>query len=236
MRDEFHLTDDEVHVWRMPLGDAARTDLECLRDDEKLRAARFQNERARNEFVQSRAFLRRLLESYGVGPAKEITLNYSANGKPELADASPSLQFNVSHTRELAVFAFTRSCPVGVDVEWLGPTREADGIVSSRFAAEEQAEFAALPEEMKQRGFLQGWTRKEAFIKALGRGLGYNLASFAVTLVGPARLLRVATDAGPVSDWTLADLSFSPNHCAAVAARGKVALSLRGDELPSLSD
>ena len=214
------MRDDEVHVWNMPLVDSALSYIDCLNDAEKDRAARFLNERARNEFIQSRAFLRRLLESCGAGPAKQIAFSYSANGKPELADVETRLQFNVSHTRELAVFAVTRSHPVGIDVEWLGATKEAEGIVASRFAPEEQAEFAALGEEMKQRGFLQGWTRKEAFIKALGRGLGYDLASFAVTLVGPARLLRVAADAGRVSDWTLADLPISPNHCAAVAVRG----------------
>ena len=218
--DENEMRDHEVRIWNKPLTDSALSDLDSLNDDERDRAARFMNERARNEFIQARAFLRRLLESCGAGPAKQIAFSHSANGKPELARAETPLQFNVSHTRELAVFAVTRSHPVGVDVEWLGATREAEGIVASRFAPEEQAEFAGLPEAMKQRGFLQGWTRKEAFIKALGRGLGYDLASFAITLVGPARLLRVAADAGHVSDWTLADLPLSPNHCAAVAVRG----------------
>jgi len=223
----FTLLPDEVHVWHVPLGELVpQMDWRylLLSQEERARLTRFHHERDHNEFCLSRSTLRLLLEAYGVAPAAEIDFACSARGKPALATVHDChwLQFNLSHTRGMAVYAFAHSRPVGVDIELTRAVPDADRIVASHFAAEEKAEYRMLPASARQHGFLNAWTRKEAFVKALGEGLNYPLDAFAVSLTPgePARLVRIGEKHPEVAKWLLVDLTIDPSYVVALAVLG----------------
>jgi 4'-phosphopantetheinyl transferase len=221
------LAEGEVHVWHAYLAPFV-VELpqleELLSADERDRAHRFTRPSDRADFGVARALLRRLLEGYGVGRAGDICLNYSAEQKPSIgaSHAAGWIEFNVSHSHGLAVYAFAHSRAVGIDVELVRPLRDADDIVAQQFATEEKAAYAALPPDQRLRGFFAAWTRKEAFLKAMGDGLGRPLNSFAVTLDPDerARLLRVDGDADAPDQWTLADWTLPPSYQVSIAVRG----------------
>jgi 4'-phosphopantetheinyl transferase len=193
----------------------------CLSSDERLRADRFAFERDRRRFIVARAWLRRLLaERLGLQP-EAVEFAYGPRGKPALAPhlASSHLRFNVSHSEELAVCAFARGREMGIDVEAVRALEDADAIAERFFSARENDVYRALAPREKPLGFFNCWTRKEAFIKAVGDGLYHPLDSFDVSLAPgePARILRVADAAGDSCGWCLESFSPAPAFVAAVA-------------------
>ena len=163
-----------------------------LSPDERERADRFVFARDRDRFVAGRAFLRLLLAQYLGCEPRALRFRYGPNGKPALADERSDLHFNLAHSGALAVCALARGSELGVDLERLRPIRDAEGVVRSAFSPREVARLESLPETARLRAFYEGWTRKEAFLKALGHGLARPLDSFDVTLGPgePPRLLR----------------------------------------------
>jgi 4'-phosphopantetheinyl transferase len=186
---------------------------QCLSEEERLRAGRFVFARDRRRFIVARAWLRRLLASrLGVQP-EGIQLTYGPRGKPALRRnlADSDLRFNVSHSEDLAVYAFARGREIGIDVEAVRQLEDADAIAARFFSVRENSAYRALDSNDKPLGFFNCWTRKEAFIKALGDGLYCPLDSFDVSLAPgePARILRVSNAPGDRCGWHLE--SFSPN-------------------------
>ncbi|WP_127901935.1 4'-phosphopantetheinyl transferase family protein [Solirhodobacter olei] len=216
-----------VDLWLWPLdaaGDAA-----CLSGDEAARAARFVRPADATAFRNARAGLRRILGAYLDRPAADLAFSYGPEGKPGLP-GGPA--FNLSHSGRWAALAVTaEDIRLGIDIE---AHRSVEQDVARRFFS--PAEIAALarlsgPDWIE--GFFQTWTRKEAFVKALGRGLHRPLDSFDVTL-GPApRIARIAE--GGEADWQMADLATGPGYAGALAveARGRpLRLALREGRLP----
>src|SRR5258708_2804197 len=192
--------ENELHVWHARLSgliDELPRLGALLCPEERARAERFCFERDRNPFILSRAILRSLLGEYCRMPAAEIAFGYGPRGKPFVAPCGGApIEFNVSHTVGMAVYAITRGRPVGIDVEYVREVKDAGGIVARQFAAEEIAAYKALPAAARQHAFFYLWTRKEAYIKALGEGLGHPLDCFAVSLEpgAAARFLRIGSD------------------------------------------
>ena len=102
-----------------------------------------------------------------------------------------TLRFNLAHSHELALYAFTRGREIGVDIEYLRALPDADQIADRFFSARENATLQALPASQRRQAFFNCWTRKEAYIKAIGKGLSQPLDQFEVSLApgDPARLL-----------------------------------------------
>ncbi|MEA2249088.1 MAG: 4-phosphopantetheinyl transferase [Solirubrobacteraceae bacterium] len=222
-RLELHLRDDEIHVWRASLDqDAALiASLErLLTDDEHERADRFRFTRDRERFVAGRGLLRTLLGGYLAVPPQDVRLHYGAHRKPVLAGAGP--WFNVSHSGHLALFAFSASVELGIDIELAHSHPDGERIAEHFFSVAEVTELRSLPAEQRAAAFLTCWTRKEAFLKARGDGLTLPLDAFDVTL-GPDRacaLLRTAWSSEEPGHWRLVDLSDpSRGYVAALAAR-----------------
>jgi 4'-phosphopantetheinyl transferase len=163
-------------VARLDAGPEETRSLEsCLSDAERERAARFRFERDRRRFIVARARLREELAArLGVRP-EAVRFAYGDNGKPRLADQA--LQFSVSHCDDVALFAFSKT-EVGVDIEAIRPVREADAIAVQFFSPLEHAGYAALAPRDRLLGFFRVWTRKEAFVKALGVGFSMALERF----------------------------------------------------------
>jgi len=217
------LTDDkgtEVVVARLPVGaDAERASEAVLSVAERHRANRFVLDRDRRRFIACRARLRQLLgERLGVPPAS-VELAYGARGKPVLAPRfnGSALRFNLSHCGNLAVYAFSSRTDVGIDVEAIRVVDEADLIAAESFSPREREMYRDLPARDKPLGFLNCWTRKEAFVKAIGAGLAHPLDSFDVSLAPgePARILRVQNTDGDCG-WRIGSFFPAPGFVAAV--------------------
>jgi 4'-phosphopantetheinyl transferase len=195
-----------------------------LSPDERARAVRFVFPRHRDRFIAGRAFLRLLLAQYLGTDASELTFRYGAHGKPALADDRSDLRFNLAHCGSLAVCALARGCgDLGVDVERLRPLADAGDVARSSFSPNEVAELETVePEPARLRAFFNGWTRKEAFLKALGDGLARPLDSFDVTLKpgDPPRLLRTEGDPEEARRFSLHAFEPETGYVAAVAVRG----------------
>jgi len=180
-------------------------ELVMLAADEQVRAARFIRARDRRRFVSCRAALRQILGVLLDASPGSLQFRAGGQGKPELvpepgrdepSDCRHPLRFNVSHSAELALIAVCRGRELGVDIERVRPFAEADRIVASFFSTAEQAAFAMIPDEAKDRAFVRGWTRKEAVLKALGIGLA-GLAAHYETGFGTSELTMRFTPATP---------------------------------------
>lgn len=215
----------DIHVWTLPLGvsDGVPAMFEqVLNQDETDRAARFCSTTLRDSFVIAHGALRYLLGRYlSLHPA-DIRFIYGPKGKPALASAGP-LQFNMAHSGDLAVIAFTVDCEIGVDVEHIRPLADMRHIADRFFCREEAAEIESLPEPGRTRAFFRCWTRKEAYIKAIGAGLSAPLDSFRVSVQpgAPAALVHLDHDAIAAAAWTLQDLPLASEYAAAIAYRDR---------------
>ena len=194
-----------------------------LSEDEQLRAKRFHFEEHRVRFTVSRGLLRLLIGKYlDVSPAS-IEFIYGRHGKPSLVvkPELPPLNFNISHSQNVAVFAFSRDTDLGVDVEFIKPNRELMRIARRFFSKHEFTVLQSLPKSEQLNGFYNCWTRKEAFVKAVGDGLAMPLDSFSVTLKPsePAQLLWMQGETDEVGSWTLKSWQPWENFAAAIAIR-----------------
>lgn len=155
----------------------------------------------------------------GIAP-DTVRFIYGAQGKPDVGEKT-RIRFNVSHSGELAIFAFTTDCEIGVDVEVVRPLPDLEEIATRFFSREESSELFAISPADRNLAFFLCWTRKEAFIKAIGRGLAAPLDSFAVTLRPgeAARMTRLAGDMGKATEWTMHHLEPRPGYVAALAYR-----------------
>jgi 4'-phosphopantetheinyl transferase len=219
----FELDGRSVHIYAVHL-DApeavAAQFYALLAHDERERAARFRFDRLRYSYTVTRGALRILLGRYlGADPAG-IGFLYGSKGKPRLDPPAP-IEFNVSHSGTLAVYAFTKVRELGVDVEQIRPLADMQGVAARFFCAEESAELMALPSASRTQAFFLCWTRKEAYLKAIGDGLSVPLDGFRVTLRPgePASMVHLAQDAAAAAAWTLHDLSLAPEYAAALAYR-----------------
>jgi 4'-phosphopantetheinyl transferase len=230
--DGLALGTGEVHVWRVALAQpsAEVERLGCtLAADERARAARFYFERDRRTFTVVRGALRTLLGGYLGHPSDTLGFGYAAKGKPYLArPPGASLRFNVSHSGDLALLAFTRDRELGVDVEQRRPLADLLSLAETSFSPAEVAALRALPAALHTEAFFACWSRKEAFIKATGEGVS-QLAAFDVSLRPgePARLLQIR-GAAATSAWSMHELPALDGHAAAlVVAGGDVELTCR---------
>jgi 4'-phosphopantetheinyl transferase len=186
------------------------------------RAARFSFSHLRESFVIARGALRYLLGRYlDLHPAS-IRFIYGSNGKPALASAA-NIQFNITHSGSLAAVALTADCQIGVDLEQIRPLSDLQHIADRYFCSEEAAEIMSLPPSERERAFFCCWTRKEAYIKAIGDGLSAPLDGFRVTVQPntPARFVHLGHDTTAAETWTLHDLCLASDYAAALAYRDR---------------
>lgn len=212
----------EVNLWAVRLdasGDHLARCLAWLSPEESARAARFHFDEHRRAFILAHGVLRALAGRFTAVSPSQVNFSYGPKGKPAIEDTTCSLRFNMAHSGTLAVYAFTVSCQIGIDVEQIRPVPEMADIAARFFAPDEAAELMSLPEPERAQGFFNCWTRKEAYIKAVGDGLSLPLASFRVSLQPgvPARLLCLGGDARAAKSWTLHDFTPAPDCVGALA-------------------
>ncbi len=218
---------DVAHVWRLRLGDgdSAREAAlaQVLSTDERRRASAFLRDAPRQTYVESRACLRHLLGAYLQQPPAEIRIDANEFGKPRLSASDDAwLSFNVAHSVGYTLVILARERRVGVDVERVREDLDHDSLARSYFTREERAALEQLEEPARREGFFACWTRKEAYIKATGRGLSTPLDSFRVSVspAEPAALVWVDGDVTETARWSLHDVPVAPGYAAAAAVEG----------------
>src|SRR5262245_10084842 len=215
---------DATHLWRASLDlPQETTDALCnlLPADEQARAERFLLDKHRRRFIVARSVLRNILAHYLGADAAKVAFDFGPQGKPCLARDSerPPLHFNVSHSSELAVFAFSRDQELGIDVECIRPLAHAEQLAERFFSPRESALLKSLAPDERTLAFLNGWTRKEAFLKATGKGIAFGLERVEVTVhpEAPARIVSLDGDEAAAAAWSLSSLTPSPGYIAALA-------------------
>jgi len=214
--DEF-----EVMVTRLDVEpDEVRVLATLLSEPERERANRFVFDRDRRRFIVARARLRQFLSTRLATPPESVGLIYGKHGKPALAApyADSGVRFNVTHSAEIAAYAFSTRREIGIDVEAVRTIPDADAIAARFFSPRENEAYLALNLRDRAQGFFNCWTRKEAFIKAIGDGLYYPLGCFEVALAPdePARILRVQGVHGDDCGWRMEGFSPASGFVAAV--------------------
>ena len=205
-------------VWLADLDDAAAVEGagEVLSEDERARAQRFVFDVHRRRFIAARAWLRRCLAERLGRPAASLRFEYGPVGKPALA-GTDRLRFNLSHSGRYALLAVTEGAEVGVDIEHVRPLSDMEALAERVFSAAERAALAAVPADRRVEAFFAGWTRKEAYIKARGEGIGMLGAIEVALSPGQApRLVRVADRPDEPERWSIEALSPVPGFAAAV--------------------
>lgn len=212
-----------VHLWQRRLDARAEELSACYRllsSEEQDRARRFRVERPRSEFVLTRGTLRSLLALYLGSSPQEVRLRYALQGKPAL-EGDSDLSFNVSHTDGLALMGFVKRRSIGVDVENLDRKIEAERLAERFFSQRERQALRTLRGDELQAAFFRCWTRKEAYIKAIGDGLSLPLHQFDVSIAESDRdaLLGTRPDPAEAARWTVCDVSLGPPFAAAVTVQ-----------------
>jgi 4'-phosphopantetheinyl transferase len=235
MSEGVGLGEGEAHIWRASLDQTAEVvaDLaNLLSPDERERGARYHRPVDRDRFIAGRGILRKILSAYlGFSPDK-LQFTYNQYGKPAISDGQNdrALNFNLSHSAELALYAVTRGRAVGIDIECVREDFATLDIAERFFSKEEVAALKSLPADQRTMGFFNCWSRKESFIKAKGIGVSYPLDRFTVSLRpdDPPALLKVDDDAREAGRWNLYELKPGPGYVAAVVVAGPpAALKLR---------
>ncbi|MGH9310893.1 MAG: 4'-phosphopantetheinyl transferase family protein [Vicinamibacterales bacterium] len=206
-----------VHLWTVDLDrdvSIVSALLDVLSGDERVRAARMRTTESRLRFIVAHGALRAILARYAGVSASAIRLESSDTGKPFVADAS--ISFNLTHSEGIAVCAISPDGRIGVDVERIRPLPDADAIVTRYFAPGEASEYASLPPAQRPAAFFSTWTRKEAFVKAIGDGLTCPLRSFEVEIAPAAIDPRIVTDPAR-GEWYLRSFEPAPGYAGAVA-------------------
>ena len=220
------LDDKDVHIWRVSLRQSPAL-LQQLRQtlsaDEAARAARFHFPHDREAFIVARGILRYLLTGYLNAEPQQLTFGYEQAGKPFLSGGfANQIFFNLSHSHNMAFYAISYQPKVGIDVEYIRPITDIEQIAARNFSPNENAQLRSLPQHMLVESFFNCWTRKEAYVKAIGNGISHPLQDFDVSLMPgePARLLSISGSESEAARWTMSDLEPSAGYAAAVVVEG----------------
>lgn len=225
--DKVTLVGNEVHVWRASLAALPSTisSLQSILPEEEVkRAKQFYFEEDRLHWIIAHGILRRLLGLYLDMDPREVRLVTNRYGKPFVAYPfqGARLHFNLSHSADLALYAFAYDRHVGVDVEYMHAGIDCEQLAHHHFSTVECAALQRLAPAVRQEAFFLCWSRKEAYIKARGEGLSIPLDQFDVSLVPgePAVLLDSREDPQAPARWSLHTLTPADRYAGAIVVEG----------------
>jgi len=214
---------NEIHVWLAPL-DLPFFEIEqlskLLSPDELGRAFHFRFDKDQHRFIAARGILRQLLGNYLETDPVSIAFNYGSNGKPSLA--SGHLSFNISHSDSFALYAIARTVAVGIDIEFIREDVATSTIAGRFFSASEIHTLKMTGKENQAKTFFQYWTRKEAFLKAIGEGVSFPMERCDVSQINGTVLssAEIENDHDEYSNWFIQDLFPTDGYAAAIAVKG----------------
>ncbi|MFT4059908.1 MAG: 4'-phosphopantetheinyl transferase superfamily protein [Legionella sp.] len=185
--DNCILSETRIDLWQFSLVNELPNAPRILNGEEQARAERFYFSTHQRRFSTARATLRIILARYLNTKPERLEFSYNAHGKPKVIN-SARLQFNLSHTGDLAILAVGKGFPIGIDVEKYS-SRPYEGIAKNSFSEREYQDFMKTPQPLKPAVFFHIWSQKEAFIKACGLGLAYPTKDFTVPTSIPTNQL-----------------------------------------------
>lgn len=222
------LSVNHIDIWRTAL-DLPRQQIDkyasVLSPDELARVERFKLERKQREYIISRGLLRRVLSHVLKQDPSLFEFEYSDHDKPHLAvnRHGKPVQFNLSHSHEQTLIAVTLEHLIGVDVEYVRRNVEFKKLAARFFSAQEARDLSTYTEDNLPPAFFACWTRKEAFVKALGDGIAFGLSEFSVSVDPFDREVALTThwDPDAASTWSLINIPAGPDYMAALAVAGR---------------
>jgi 4'-phosphopantetheinyl transferase len=222
------MTPAEVQLWSIDIDPANHEPAELLSllsGDEKDRAKKFRFEKHRHRWIASRAMLRVILSEITRQTPESIIFKYGENDKPHIDcdEGQTCWHFNLTHSADIALVAVTSIGPVGIDVEKVQPLSDVDAVVKRFFSLVEQDVFGELNDDDRLNAFYSCWTRKEAYLKALGCGISSPTDKFDVAFLpnSEPQILAIDGDKSAARDWILFDLAVAPEYVGALAIRSK---------------
>ncbi len=217
------LQNDEVHLWCADLNVPENTYkmlAKYLNNEEQNRAARFIREQDRSHFIAARGILRNILSRYINIAPHNIEFEYGEKGKPSLIleQNQRKIYFNLAHSNHLAIYAITSINHLGIDIEYSKRNIEALDIAERFFSKNEIASLRVLPSAEQLSGFYKIWTRKEAFVKAIGVGLSHPLDQFSVDGSLDKSAIKLHTQNPSIkNDWYIYNVAISQEYVAALS-------------------
>jgi len=224
MNDLSRLLANDVHVWsvRISGGETCTGKFRAILSPQELsRSAKFCFENLRREYLLKHGVQRVLLSRYLTVAPSQIEFEYGAHGKPRISGAAEGLSFNQSDSFELAVFALARDLELGVDIEVVRDLQNMSQICELYFAPEENEELRGLAPQLFETSFFKTWTRKEAYVKAIGNGLSVSLRSFQLAASGKPRIIHIDGDNRESEQWQVHSFTPAKNYVGALVYRGK---------------
>jgi 4'-phosphopantetheinyl transferase len=214
-----------IRVWQIDAERIVAAERErmwsSLDAQEQSRARRLVHQRDRQRYVAFHGAVRAILSLELGTTAGSIRFTRGTFGKPALVGGA--LAFNLAHSEGLGLLGLLESGEIGIDLESMADARDLELVARTHFAAREQAEWLALPAGERAAAFFRVWTRKEALLKAEGRGLFRPLDSFEVSLGSPPRLVATRPDSTEADRWILLEPEVPAGFAAAVAVDRRVA-------------
>lgn len=221
---------NQVHLWLCSLAappEQLKQAKTVLNKAELARAAKFVSPMHQRRYTMTRFFLRTILGSYlDLNPKK---IHFEQNDYGKLYLPNKPLQFNLSKSEEFAVYAFANNIELGIDIEYLCRKVNRDNLITHSFSQAEQQQYAKLPEHLRLKSFFQGWTSKEAIIKAIGTGLSTSLRSFTIEMdpTKPVNLISSTDDFPSKEPWFMQSIP-SPENFAITLATNASKISILG--------
>jgi 4'-phosphopantetheinyl transferase len=221
------IQDDEVYVWYVYLNQSApkiNRMARLLSKEEWQRTNQLRGSELQNQYILCHGVLRMIVSEYTDTDPTNIAFEHGEFGKPKISGfrGKDGIEFNLAHTRGLGVYAFNLDARVGIDIEHLSIFPEMEAVASQIFDPETKRFWQSLPEEKKMVAFYNGWTRKEAYLKAMGTGLKNGLKKVEVTIVPeePARLRGFNESPDRPIFWSLESFNVHSEYIGAIAYEG----------------
>ncbi len=231
---------ESVHIWLVDT-DKLEHNQKVLSDilsiDEIERVNKFVFDKDKKQQIISRGILRLLLSRYiNLGP-ESIRFSTIKKGKPILNHSEyQNIKFNLSHSGKYIVYAIAGNREVGIDIEYMKDINDFDQIIERFSSKKEAKEYLELPIEIRKRAFFTWWTRKEAFIKALGEGLYMPLDQFSVS-PNPNIKSTIEIHNGSINggQWVLEDVDIEDsNYVSTIVFNNENSDEFYGYKLPKL--
>ncbi len=218
-----HLPENEIHLWLCKfehLKSSVKFLNGILSSDQKKKASKFVFEKDRISYIISNGLLRKLLASYTGISMMNIKFIYNDFGKPLLINNN-NIKFNLSHSNEYCLIGINRNDNIGVDIEWINKNIAIDDIAGNYFSNNEINKFNSVKPNHKITSFYKIWTRKEAFIKAVGKGLSIPLNSFDVDLDDMHPKVNRIEGKEDLTKYNLYNIYINKSYCAAAMNIGQ---------------
>lgn len=218
------ILDNEVHLWVVDVGqriDQSDYYHGLLDNEEKKKASQFVFDYLKNRFTVCRGILKSLLGMYLSIDTAKVALAYGHYGKPNLVDSTQMIEFNLSHSENMAIFGFGKKISLGVDIEYISSKKEQTYPVEELLSSKEIQRFQNLQKKERNMAFFEAWTCKEAILKALGMGFYMSPKEIEMTFSPESepKVLRIGNlKKNNIASWKLESIRWNQEYQIALAA------------------